>query len=445
MGKIKQFVFYHFTRIFGGIRRAFSRWYNSDLDVVLESIVIGVLTGFVVAAFRHIISLSNGLRTSFYENFLKKSSPWWIVLFVFALIALGLFLGWAAKVRPMIRGSGIPQVKGVLQKKMVFNKWRTELPLKFIAGILGLGAGLSLGREGPSIQIGAYVGRGALSVLKRPIDERRYLLSAASAAGLSAAFSAPLAGVLFIQEELLSEFSPLLLACGMGASLAAEAAVSVFLGSAPSFSFASIGVLPVPYIPWIILLGILCGLIGHFFKKCLYAGQDLYKVLKIPEIARPIIPLLMTIPIGFFLIDALGGGHDLIQKLAVEKVALGMLLLLLAVKIIYTSICYGTGTAGGIFLPLLTCGAILADAFGECLEGAGFIAADTGLNFIVLGMGAFFTAVVGAPLTGIVLILEMAANFNHLGNLILCCLSAYMTVRLLNSKPVYTELLDRML
>jgi hypothetical protein len=124
---------------------------------------------------------------------------------------------------------------------------------------------------------------------------------------------------------------------------------------------------------------------------------------------------------------------------------LGSIALLLAVKLAFTALSYGSGAAGGIFLPLLVCGALLGDGFGKVLVLFGHASADQSLNFMILGMAAFFTAVVKAPVTGAVLILEMSGNFNHLGGLVLACLAAFVAADLLGSRSVYDVLLERVL
>jgi H+/Cl- antiporter ClcA len=344
----------------------------------------------------------------------------------------------------MIRGSGIPQVKGELQRLCTSN-WLLELPLKFITGVAALALGLSLGREGPSIQIGAYVGKGVLSVLRRPYRERKYLITAASAAGVAAAFNAPLAGVIFTLEELQAGFAPGIIACSMGAAMAADAVASWFFGMKPVFDFRHIEALPLHTFQWIVLLGVLCALLGDIFKRSLYLSQDIYAKLRIPEAARPALPLLVSVPLGFVLFDATGGGHSLIESLSLASRPMETLLLLLAVKIVFTALCYGSGTPGGIFLPLLAAGAISGSALGLGLCNAGYISEGQSLNFMILGMAGFFTGAVGAPVTGIVLILEMSGSFNHLSSLVLVCLSAFVTSLVINSRPVYEALLSRFL
>jgi H+/Cl- antiporter ClcA len=344
----------------------------------------------------------------------------------------------------MIKGSGIPQVKGVLLGHFQMH-WITELPLKIITGALGLGAGLSLGREGPSIQVGSYVGLGMLPLFRRSKEEEKILIVAASSAGIAAAFSAPLAGVLFALEELWPSFSPLFIAAAMAASMAAEATASLFFGSKSVFAFAGITTLPLQSMHWVVLLGIACAILGDVFKRALYLSMDAYKRFDIPPTFRPLIPLLLSSPLGLLFLDALGGGHNLIEAVAGGNYSIRLLLLFFACKLVFTALCYGSGTSGGIFLPLLACGALVGATMGKALELGGFISDSQKLNFIILGMAAFFTSVVKAPITGMVLILEMSGNFNHLGNLVLVCLSAFVMSDLIMSRPVYSVLLERML
>jgi H+/Cl- antiporter ClcA len=422
-------------------------WYHSRLSVALESIVIGIVAGLAVALFRFLLSQADALRRGFYGTLPRL--PWHrTLIWIAALLLTGLFLGRTAKVRPMIKGSGIPQVKGALLRLMPLQ-WLPGLPLKFVTGVLGLGAGLSLGREGPSVQIGAYIGQGVLSVFRRNHRERKYLIAAASAAGVAAAFNAPLAGVLFVLEELQPSFTPIFLACTMGASMAADATAGYFFGRGPVFDFRNIEVLPLEHLPSIVLLGILCALLGDIFKRSLYGSLNLYDRLRIPQTFRPVIPLLASLPLGLFLFDITGGGHALIESLSADlspaEGSLGFIGLLLAGKILFTALCYGSGTSGGIFLPLLACGALTGRGLWKLLFMGGLAGESQSLNYVILGMAAFFTGAVKAPVTAVVLILEMSGNFNHLGGLVLVSFSAFIASELIGSRPVYAVLLERLL
>ncbi|MDR2490016.1 MAG: ClC family H(+)/Cl(-) exchange transporter [Spirochaetaceae bacterium] len=415
--------------------------YNSRLAIIIESMVIGFIVGLLIAAFRLALNHITEFRRLWYEALPGRSWPY-LALTAAVLAASGILLGFASKLRPNIKGSGIPQIKGVLLRYVSFD-WRTELPLKYAATLLALGAGLSLGREGPSVQIGAYVGMAVLTVFRRPYSQRKRLLICASAAGLSAAFNAPLAGVLFALEELAFSRNPLHIACALGASVTADFSVAIVFGLKPVFSFNAITALPHNIFPWIILLGLLCAILAHSYKILLYKFSDMYTALHIPAVLRPVLPLLASLPAAIYLYDVTGGGHELIEKLAHGHYTPAILLLLLVLKMIFTGFCFGSGTSGGIFLPMLACGALTGVLYAKLAVWAGFLGGRAELNFLMLGMCAFFVAVVKAPLTGIVLILEMTGNMYHLADLVLAAFSAYLCSELMASRPVYNVLLER--
>jgi len=415
--------------------------WHTRFGVILQSVLIGIGTGLVVLGFRIALGYSEHVRTLLYE-FLPVSSPLWTVVWILSLAVLGVFLGFLSKLRPMIRGSGIPQIKGEL-RGIMWHRWLSELPLKFVSAILSIGAGLSLGREGPSVQMGGYIGKAMSRIGHRSPAELRYLMISGAAAGLSAAFNAPLAGVLFALEELHKQFSPLMLLCAMAASAMGDFVSSHFFGMRPSFSFPDIIPLSLNRFPWLILLGLLAAAGGDLFKKSLYFSQSLYSKLRVPMIVRPVVPLLVSVPLGFFLAETIGGGHELVEHLAVARYSLVLLAGLFFVKLAFSGLSYGAGTAGGIFLPLLVCGALLGTAFGTVLFRLGLVAEIEIVNFLILGMAAFFTVVVRAPVTGTVLILEMSGNLSHLGGLVIVCLISQLACDLVRSRPVYDVLLYR--
>lgn len=428
-------------------RALLRRWYFSRIGLVAESALIGLASGLVVSFFRMALVQADGFRLNWYQRLSNAiiNMQWYpIGLEVLAFIILGLFLGWMSLWRPMARGSGIPQLKGYFEGHLTF-RWFSELIVKITSGVLGIGAGLSLGREGPSVQIGSYVGMGILSRSERSAVEKKFLITAGASAGLAAAFNAPLAGVLFALEELHRVFSPLLLTCTLAASMTADMVAGYFFGMHPVFNFRAIKLLPINLYPWVIVLGVVSALGADLFKRALYGFQDFYKHVPVPRCMWPILPLLVSIPLGLYLFDVTGGGHPLIESLTVTQRTLSMLALLFFIKLVFTALSYGAGTAGGIFLPLLVCGALLGTFTGQALSVLGYIDQLYILNFLILGMAAFFTAVVKAPVTGAVLILEMSGNFNHFGGLMLVCLVAYVTSDIIVSQPVYDVLLARLL
>jgi H+/Cl- antiporter ClcA len=399
--------------------------------------------GLVISSVRAALGKTHVLREAL-STYLKEAPARMTLYWIVVLIAGGTLIGLCAKFRPLVRGGGVPEVKAHLQKRLKL-RWQTELPLKWLCPVMAISAGLSLGWEGPSIQLGAYVALAVLTLFKRGDASRHALVCAGSAAGLSAAFSAPLSGVLFVIEELTPSLQPLFLACMMGASIAADAAAGLFFGLKPAFDFRAVSVLPYSSIPWLILLGLICAFAGDLFKRLVYAGQDFYKKLPIPTIFHPVIPLLVSVPIGFFLFDATGGGHELIKMLGTENWTLSLLVTLLAVKLTFGALSAGSGTGGGFFIPFLSSGALAGTLAGAILIHFGLIDPSFHLNFIVLGMAGMFASVVKAPVTAIVLVLEMTANMNHLMSLVAVVFSSFLASELIASPPIYAVLYNRLL
>lgn len=426
----------------------FSQYFHKPrafrLKVFLEGILVGLLAGLAVIAYRLVIHAATPLRTSIYDRI--TAGDWRTGLYYLAaLLAAGYITGLLVEKNPMIKGSGIPQVKGTLVRQFEM-KWYKELPAKFVGGVLALGFGLSLGREGPSIQIGAEVGSGLSKSLKLHQTEEKYMITSGASAGLAAAFNAPFAGVIFALEELHRNFSPFVLACVMSASLAADFVSKQVFGLGPAFVFQEVQPLPLTHYHYLIGLGILAGLMGIVFNRALFTSQDIYGKLKSQKARYTmLIPFIGAGLMGLVLPEMLGGGHELIEMLSHVDLPLYLLLLYIVVKIAFTAFCYGPGTPGGIFLPLLVVGALVGKLYGEVLSQYLNLESIYVINFLILGMAAYFTAIVRAPITGAILILEMTNSFQHLLALMTVSLIAYVLTDLLASKPIYEALLERML
>ncbi len=423
------------------ILQTFAKWRGSKKRLYVKCTGVGLLSGLVVVAYRLALTGLEDLRSRMYV--ILRRSPWtstagWFVL----LAAAGLLLGWMVRRTWMISGSGIPQVKGVLLRQLRMQ-WLKELLLKFTGGCLALGAGLSLGREGPSIQLGAQVGAGLSRRASFPLLEERYLVSAGAGAGLAAAFNAPLAGVLFALEELHKSFSPVMLTCLMISSISADLVSRNFFGLRPVFDLRVLEVLPLRMYGWLVPLGAACGLLGALFNLLLLGSQRLYGPLR--QELRPVAALLAAGLIGFLLPEILGGGHALVERAALDDLALPLLLALIAGKILFTAASYGTGSPGGIFLPMLVIGALTGRLVATLLAGVAGVGSHFAVNFVILAMAAFFAAVVRAPITGVVLIMEMTGVLTHLLSLSVVCVVAYATAELLRSPAIYDALLARML
>lgn len=418
-------------------------WHNFRLQLMFEGVVIGTITGFIVVLFRFIIEKSLNFILGFYQNISinYRLLPWFILL----LMAVGYFEGFIVKKEPMISGSGIPQVEGVLLRKLDMNWWRVILG-KLFGGILSIGAGLSLGREGPSVQIGAAVGQGFSRIFKRAKVEEKFLITSGASAGLAAAFNAPLAGAMFALEEVHKNFSPLILLSSLSAALSSDFVSSKFFGLKPVFRFENISVLPLDYYFYIVILGVIIGITGAAFNEVLLKTQKLYAKQKwLPVEFRPVIPMLLSVAVGILLPQVLGGGNNLIMSLTNSNFTVKMLLVLLFAKFFFTMACYGSGMPGGIFLPLLAVGALIGTIYGSLSVHLFHLSSTYTVNFLILSMAGYFTAVVRAPITGIILITEMTGSFSHLLSVSTISIVAYFVADVLGSKPVYESLLERFL
>ncbi|MCE5285590.1 MAG: H(+)/Cl(-) exchange transporter ClcA [Pelosinus sp.] len=418
-------------------------WRDFRLKVFWEGILIGLLAGAVVVLFRYLLEQAEIYRTLLYQFFQEDhfffGGAWFLVL-----LAIAYILGWLVKREPMASGSGIPQVKGILLGLMKMQ-WLSVLIHKLVGGVLAIGSGLSLGREGPSIQLGAAVGQGISRMLGRTKMEQHYLMTSGASAGLAAAFNAPLAGVMFSFEELHKNFSSAVLMTVVAAAVTADVVTQHFFGFSPVFTFAGLPVFPTAFYGWIVLLGILMGLFSILFNYCLIKSLDLYERTGLSIKKKAAIPLLIAGILGFFLPQVLGGGNQLVNALSMGRMGVNMLFILLAVKFLFTMISYGSGVPGGIFLPMLVLGALAGDLYGQVLSSLGLFQIGYNGNFIVLAMAAYFSAIVKAPITGSVLIMEMTGSFEHMLSLIVVSMAAYVVADICKGKPVYEALLNRSL
>lgn len=426
------------------IKDTLKHWDKIKLPIFFESVLVGLIAGGVVVLYRFLLIKADDIRNIVY-NEARLGNFLIIALWVGFLIINGFIIAFIIKKVPMVKGSGIPQVKGVLLRQFRMQ-WAKELVSKFIGGVLSLGAGLSLGREGPSIQLGAHVGMGVSKTFKRPVLEQRYLITCGASAGLAAAFNAPLAGVMFSLEEMHKSFSPVVLTSAMLSALTADFVSQRFFGQQPVFDFTGVKALPASYHLHLLILGIILGLLGVLFNKFIVLSQDLYSKIKfIKAEYKVFIPIIIAIGLGFILPEVLGGGNELIVDINNTYPSILMLVILIVIKFIFTMVSYGSGAPGGIFLPLLVIGALVGKLYATIGINFFGITPEYGVNFIILAMAAYFTAIVKAPITGSILITEMTGSLSHLLGLMTISMTAYIIAELLKSKPVYDLLLSKML
>lgn len=423
---------------------ALANWRKFQFRLFGEGIIVGACAGLVIVAFRYALELTESLRAAVYKQWLAGNQPI-IVFWFFLLLCIAFILHRIVVIEPLSAGSGIPQVKGAILGVMKMH-WLKILLGKFFGGVLAIGAGLSLGREGPSVQLGAVIGQGLSRMAKRTRMEERYLITSGASAGLSAAFNAPLAGVIFSLEELHKNFSPAVLLPSIAAALTADVISQFFFGPNPVFQFIGLPVLPSRYYLLVILLGALAGAAAVPFNRGLILALDCYERQTLfTGFRKAALPLLAAGLIGFWLPDILGGGNELVNKLAVAPMSLSVMFLLLLAKFLFTLLSYGSGVPGGIFLPMLVIGALTGGICSDLFIQQGLLEGVYRTNIIVLAMAAYFSAVVKSPVTGSILIMEMTGSFNHMLPLIIASITAYLVADLAKTGPIYEVLLDRSL
>lgn len=424
---------------------------KTPLMVLLMSAVVGLLVGFVGVAFEEAVLWVQNLRIG---TLAIVADHWFIVWpLAFLLSALLAMVGYflVRMFAPEAGGSGIPEIEGALEELRPVRWWRV-LPVKFIGGMGTLGAGMVLGREGPTVQIGGNVGRMVSDLFRlRSKEERHTLLATGAAAGLAAAFNAPLAGILFIIEEMRSQFRYNLVSIKavFTGVIMSSIVFRIFNGETPVIEVGKLINAPVNTLWLYMVLGIIFGCVGPLFNTMVLKTQDLFFRLhggntKQWVLIGGLIGGCCGV-LGLIQTAAAGGGFDLIPIAAAGNFTVGSLLFLFIARVVTTLLCFCSGAPGGIFAPMLALGTLLGTAFGMAamhIFPAYHLQAGT---FAIAGMGALLAASLRAPLTGIILVLEMTDNYQLILPMIITGLGATLLAQFLGGRPLYATILERTL
>ncbi|WP_411677774.1 ClC family H(+)/Cl(-) exchange transporter [Caproicibacter sp.] len=402
-----------------------------------KGLLTGAVAGLLAVFYRMGIEYGTETAIKIYAYF--KIHPLFIIPWVLGAGAVGVFVAWLIRLEPMANGSGIPQVEGVVLFGMKM-KWNTILAVRFLAGFASSFFGLSLGREGPSIQIGAAGGQAIARNLRKSKLEENYLITGGAAAGLAAAFNAPLSGMVFALEEVHRSFSPLILLSATTASLTADFVSKYFFGLQPVLSFTAFPEIPIHLYYWLIPVGLISGLIGSLINKSLLWFQTLYG--KLPDLIRPGIAMLIALPCGMFFPLVLGSGQDLIKFAETTTSGISILVVYLVVKLLFTSTSFGSGIPGGIFMPILAVGTLSGSIVGILASHVG-LPPEYISDLAVCAMAGALSASVKAPVTSILLTAEMAGSLTHMLPVAACSFLALLLSDLLHIEPIYEALLER--
>lgn len=405
--------------------------------------LVGLLAGATAILFRALLAWGDQLRMALIARAQQYPAAGWLAPVLFgaagATLAVALMRGYA----PEASGSGIPHTKAVLYRLREL-RWRRVLPVKLAGGTLAIGAGLALGREGPTVQMGASVGAAVAERLGSPTRERLTLIAAGAGAGLAAAFNAPLAGLVFVLEEMQRDFRPGVFGAAFIAAAVADILARLVGGQLPVFTIPSYPVPPLASLPAFVLLGAFAGLLGVIFNRGLLGALRLFGRLSGRQVfvAAALVGATAGL-LGWLAPGLVGGGHDLTERALLGELALAAVPLLFVARFGLTVFSYGTGAPGGIFAPLLVLGALIGLGVGAVVHALAPEAAPDPGAFAVVGMAAYFTAIVRAPLTGVVLIVEMTGNYNQMLPLLVACFCAYLVAEGLGQLPIYEALLQR--
>lgn len=425
--------------------------FSSDMSYHLyRAILVGIITGLIVSVFRWVIDHTMQILNFIYPK--MAAQPMWLVPYVILMIVICLVLGHITK--PYLNqlvGSGVPQIEAVFlgENKM---PWWSILWCKFVGGLLAICPGLMLGREGPCIEMGAMVGQGlAESIFESDKDQIKELQECGVAAGLAAAFSAPIAGAMFLVEEISFSFKPKKVVSILAASFSADFMTILFFGNKPCLYLPVRGYFPINAYWTLPIIGIVLGLLAYGYQYTLLSLKPIFsKLKKIPAYYHSIIPLISIIPVGLWNSHLLGGSHVLITDLSNHKLDTQLLLgpwslviipiILFVIRFVFSMLSYGSSVPGGIFMPILVLGAILGMICANVMIKLGIIPSMCFVHILVISMAAYFGAIEKAPFTAIMLLTEMVGTVQQVLPLIIVTFISYYVLDLLGGKPIYEAL-----
>jgi CIC family chloride channel protein len=411
----------------------------------IVTLLVGASCGVVAVMFHVAIQVADTLMIRQAE---AAPGGWW----VFATIACptlgGLLVGAALQYFPEARGSGVPQLKAAYALQTNRLRLRDALA-KFVLTTVQLGSGASLGREGPTVQICAAQATALGRFFSLSPRSVRRLLPVGAAAGVAAAFNAPIAAVTFTVEEVVGGLDQTVLSGVVVAAALAAVIEHVILGENPIFNVSrAVGLHDWSALLFYALLGLLSGVVAVGFSRSLLALRGRFASLeRYPAWAKPALGGMVTgccAVIGIALVRSggvAGGGYTQLGDALNGQLPIVTLLVLGGLKLVATVFSYASGGTGGLFAPALFVGAMLGGSVGF-LDRLAFNHSEVG-EFALVGMGAVFAGVIRAPITSIMIIFEMTGGYGLVLPLMIANTMAYGVARRLDRRPLYDALLHQ--
>lgn len=414
--------------------------------LVGEGALVGLAVGLLIASYRFCLShAESGMRAL--TQWLGSNGGAWPLLWVLILCIPCLLIGILMMREPYTQGSGIPQIDAEVAGLIDMPWWRV-VPVKFFEGVLCAFSGLSLGREGPSVQLGGMAGKGVSRLLKNDRKRERLLVTCGAAAGMSAAFHAPLTGVLFAIEEIHREFTAPLVISVMSSAVVADFVSSQLLSIQPVIHVIVYESLPHEMYVALLIMGVVCGALGWLHNCGMFLVQDkLFGPLeRFHPCVRLVGPFMLAGALAFVWPDLMCGGDAILEHIVnVHATTLGYLVALLVGKYLFTALCFGSGAPGGTLFPLVILGGLVGAIYGDCAMQVLGLPGFYENSFIVLGIAGLFSAVIQAPVTGVVLVFELTGSLEALLATSVVSIVAYVTATLFKTDAFYEHLFARML
>ena len=416
-----------------------------DARLYFVSLIVGLLTGLVAVPYHYLLQLFYNYRKAFFES----SPPWYLHIISFvALWAVLLFVSKLVKRWPYISGGGISQTRGAINGRIVYKHSLRQLLAKFVGGVLTLSSGLSMGREGPSVQMGSYIGDLVGKWGHILSGERKQLLAAGAGAGLAAAFAAPLAGATLVIESIERFDAPKTAITTILAGVVAGAIANMIFpinpyheiqAVAPDLSFTL-------QIKLFLLFALIVSFFGKIYSLLMLYVKRWYPAIRQPEYIKLLGLLIMAYAISLSLTDLTGGGEQfLMEQTLGGKQSILWIAAMMLLHMVFTVYSFSSGLPGGSFIPTLVTGGLLGKICALILVEQGVIAPENISYVMLIGMAAFLVAVVRTPITAIILITEITGHFEVFYPSIVVGGLTYYFTELLEIKPFNVMFYEEMI
>jgi CIC family chloride channel protein len=412
-------------------------------QLAVVSGIAGAGTGLICGLFRRALETVDRFRISLPVMWHGEPLLGCSLLIAGAAVAAAFSAWLVRRFSANAAGSGIPHVEAVINGELPPAPL-VLLPVKFIGGLLAIGAGFALGREGPCVQMGATLADLVGKTFGRNATDCRSLLAAGGGAGLAAAFNAPLAGSAFVLEELIKKFDTRDAVAALGASGSAIVVARLLTGPAPDFIVTKVATPELGDNLLCIGLGVIAGLLGVVYNHVLLGALAIAdRLARWPVEVRAALVGAAVGALAWFAPGLVGGGDMLTQRALDGTEVLALLPFIYLLRLLLGAASYAAGTPGGLFAPLLVLGAQMGFIFGGLVHPDMADPTSHAVAFAVVGMAAIFTAVVRAPLTGMILVTEMTESSQLLLPMLAACFSAMAVATMLREPPIYDALKAR--